>query len=302
MDIDEFLEAESKLEEAEQADNQSIDEQLKKIRDYIKESKFDKAEEAYNALKQKFKDLIKKQEEERKRISNELSSINTELVNRLNKEKSTVDKQATAILDLIKKANEYVDKQDFSQANKLYVEIRGMYKQLPDAFAEKKIYIENQILAFYSRLVQEFNKHSSQNLTNKSDEIHKLVDDAMKEVQQGKRESARQKAQKAQDLYSKLPHGFLYEKSLLYDKILKLSQFVEIDSHKAHTAIQQPKIDGVIKKPEHHMSPIPRHKIEKKDKLAVDIPDIKEDKPQKGFFKKFFTKKKKEELPPIPKP
>jgi hypothetical protein len=284
MDIDEFLSTEA--EKSEQMSgkgpkedfytDRSIFEQIDKIKDLIKQKDFKEAERVYYVVKESYANLAHQQEQERSKMHREITIINKQLMDNLATLKSEVDKQSEIILQLLIRAKEYMAQRDLKKANSIYIEIRQIFKVLPDAFAEKKMALENEILTFYGNLVNEFNKEAYKHLREKELGINKHINAALQYVKQGKIEPAKKEYTIINQLYTELPDGFLYEKTMIYKKILELFKLAESGAA------------GI-----------------KGEELGLPAAEITEkEMPELGIqsSQKVIATKAKSNLPPIPKP
>lgn len=239
MDIDEFLESEGSGEgkpgrkelvekqAAEFISDSSLEVMLAKIRELMQARKYKDAEKIYFTVKEQYALLAKRQEEARRHVHRELMAINKELLEHLNKAKEEMGQKALIINDLLIKARQYMQKGDTEKANQLYTQVREIFKQIPDAFSEQKMLMENQILSFYSQLVNEFNKKNYGKLLEKRDEIMRHVEAATNDIRFNKIDHAKKEYAEINKLYNELPEGFLYEKTIIYKRILGLYQFIE---------------------------------------------------------------------------
>lgn len=240
MDIDEFLESEGtggedkggrkELVEKQSAQfitDLSVEAQINKIRELIQAKHYKDAEKIYFMVKEQYATLAKRQEEARRKIHRELSAINKELLEHLDIVKKDMEQKTLIISDLLQKAQQYMLKGDTQKANQLYLQVREIFKQIPDAFAERKAMLENQILIFYSQLVNEFNKKNYGKLLEKRDEIMRSIEIATNYVKLGNVEQAKKQYQQINKLYNELPDGFLYEKTLIYKRVLALHQMMD---------------------------------------------------------------------------
>ncbi len=238
MDIDEFLETEAETPEggrkalvekqsAEFITGRSIEDQINKIRDLIQQKRFKEAEKVYYVVKEHYATLARKQQEERRMLHRQLTQINKELLEHLDSAKADMEQKAIIISDLLVKARQYMQQGNIDKANQLYFEVRRIFGQMPDAFVERKMVLENQILAFYSQLVNEFNRKKYDELLRKRDEILRHIEIATNNIRLGNVEAAGKEYQLINKLYNELPEGFLYEKTLLYKRILVLYQVME---------------------------------------------------------------------------
>ncbi len=239
MDIDEFLESEGSPEEkggrkelvekqsAEFITDLSLEGQVAKIRELMQAKRYKDAEKVYFTVKEQYATLAKRQEEARRKIHRELTAINKELLEHLDKVKGEMEQRTMVINDLLSKAQQYMLQGNTEKANQLYLQVREIFKQIPDAFSERKMLIENQILTFYSQLVNEFNKKNYGVLLQKRDEIMRHVEIATNFVNLGKGPEARKTYATINKLYNELPEGFMYEKAIIYKRVLALHQLIE---------------------------------------------------------------------------
>lgn len=153
--------------------------------------------------------------------------INKELLEHLDKARVELEQKTMIISDLLMKARQYMQQGNTDKANQLYLQVREIFKQIPDAFGERKMLLENQILTFYSQLVNEFNKRNYGRLLQKREEILRHVEIATNYVNLGNIEEAKKEYHLINKLYNELPEGFLYEKAVLYKRILALYQLTE---------------------------------------------------------------------------
>ncbi len=330
MDIDEFLNTEAEKHKdlvskgAEYFTDKTIEDQIIKVKELIRKKDFKEAEKVYFAVKDNFANLAKKQEEEKRKLHREINEINIELLESLNSLKLEMDKKTEIIKGLLAKAREGLKTGEVKKANQLYLEVRGVFKELPDAFAERKMEMENEILAFYSTLVNAFNKKSFDVLTKKTEEIHDHIDNSLGYIKDRKMDLAKKEFYEINRLYNELPDGFLYEKSILYKKILRLHKLIDmgVEGAAGEINIQKPtapgepaKIDTPPKKeeaPKIDAPPKEAPKIDSPPKPGeapkidsppkpgeapkIDAPPKKaEDAPKKKGFFGFLKKKPKEE-------
>ena len=240
MDIDEFLESEGpggedKGGRKELVEKQSsafitdlsVEAQISKIRELIQAKHYKDAEKIYFTVKEQYATLAKRQEDARRKIHRELSAINKELLEHLDIVKKDMEQKTLIISDLLQKAQQYMIKGDTEKANQLYIQVREIFKQIPDAFSERKAMLENQILTFYSQLVNEFNKKNYGKLLEKRDEIMRNIEIATNYLKLGNVEQAKKQYHQINKLYNELPEGFLYEKTLIYKRVLSLHQMMD---------------------------------------------------------------------------
>ncbi len=241
MDIDEFLDNELKNEdkaiiEIKQeekkvaTEQETIDKKFMEIKGYIESKSFSKAENVFEEINKEYEDFEKRQKLEKEFVFNELMGINNELIENLSSIKQDLGKKITIIKNLIQKAYNYIQMNNIRMANELYSQIREMYRQLPDAFNENKLLLENEILLLYIKLMDALTKQNHIIMTKEINKINSLINSARFSVDIGKKKDAIGKYNKVISLYKELPKGFLYEKAITYKKILELyKQIVESD-------------------------------------------------------------------------
>lgn len=239
MDIDEFLEAEvgkgnggslqksAAAEAGEFLSNQSIEEQIRQIRELVRQRKFGEAEQIYLLVKSHYATLERKQSDERKTLHRSLTEVNRELIESLTQMKAEVEKKGSVINQLIVKAKELIVQGDMYKANKIYLEIKEMFKAMPEAFTERKAELENEIVVFYSHLVREFNKQTYSKIVERGRQIELHILTALEYLNQGNLDAAKKEYEVIYQFYTALPEGFIYEKTMIYNQILALHKLAE---------------------------------------------------------------------------
>ncbi len=284
MDIDEFLESESStekekqgrktLEEKQSAEfitDLSIDGEIEKIRQLFGAKRYKDAEKVYFTVKEQYATLAKRQEDARRKIYRDLMQINKELLEHLDKVKIEMEQKTLIISDLLMKARQYMQSGNTDKANQLYLQVREIFKQIPDAFSERKITIENQILTFYSQLVNEFNKKNYSVLLEKRDEIMRHIEIATNFINLGNIEEAKKEYLAINKIYNEIPDGFLYEKTLIYKRILGLYQLTEEGMYKETRPVAQ--LIGIREK-QKEKQPEMVTIAKEKQKRVIDAPPL----------------------------
>ena len=328
MNMDEFLEAEAgkHIAESEQnatteefISNRTLEDQIRKIRELIKQRKYGDAEKIYYVVKSHYANMEKKQSDERRDLHRELTEVNKELITSLNEMRGELDKRSTVIRQLLIKAKEYIQSGDMYKANKIYLEVKDMFKALPEVFSEKKAELENEIMGFYGHLVREFNKKTYSKLTEKGKLIENHILTALGYLKTGHMEAAKKEYDTIYQLYTELPEGYLYEKTMIYNQILSLHKLTEsgvktteakeevslmqeelakATNKGSPTKMEPPKLEEVptpeTKKEQPKFIPPQKDlaKVKNKQIEAEDAVSKKEEK--KGFFS-FLKKEKTEE-------
>ena len=240
MDIDAFLEDEKdKMEKSSgpkvvikqdklSIKSNSIPDQIDKLKVLLSKNQFKEAGDLYMQVKERFSNLTKVQIEEKNFIHKSLSNINEELTAQLSNLMAETDKKTQMIENLLGKSENYLNEGKLEVADELYKQIKQFFQQLPDVFSEKKLRLENKILNFFSRLSIENSKKIITDFERKKSEINSLLDQAFKEVEQTRLDLARKRYIKINQLYGTLPEGFIYEKLMMYKRILRLYNEAEL--------------------------------------------------------------------------
>ncbi|MBI3032966.1 hypothetical protein HYY69_05820 [Candidatus Woesearchaeota archaeon] len=241
MDIDAFLETEKdKMEKSAgpkavikqqglSIKSNTIEDQLDKLQQMLAQNKFKDAGDLYMQVKERFTNLTKTQIEEKNFIHKKLSQLNEALTIQLSQVMVDVDKKAQMIENLLMKGEGYLKEGKLEVADEMYKQVKQVFDQLPDVFLEKRLRLENNIMNFFSRLNIENAKKMLENFERTKKEVQGLLDHGFQQVQVGRLDLAKKDYLKINQLYSKLPSGFMYDKLMLYKQILKLYNEAELN-------------------------------------------------------------------------
>jgi len=242
MDIDEFLNQETKEgERKESASGQSppspeapqgsekraqhpgdLASEITEIRNLLGQKRFEEAYSRYLQAKERFAELTKKQHEEQKRIYNELEEINRQMVEGLTNLKQETSRKIEVIRQLIAKADEHQENNRMDAANQLFEQIEALFGSLQEVLPDEKLRLEHEIASLHVKLASRRNMAASADFRSKFNTIGSMVQYAFENIRQGDIDKAVQLYQRINSMYGELPKGFLYEKAVLYQKILKL--------------------------------------------------------------------------------
>jgi len=244
MNIDDFLNEQTKNEkivseqEKDPAGDTSSDQQndpgkdlsqysgliteIKMIRALLDEKKFEEAYSNYIQAKEKFAELSRKQLQEQNIIYNELNEINKMMVVGLNKLKQDTTKKVEVIRQLIVKAYDHKNNNMLDKANQLYEQIIELFNSLQDVLPQEKLKLENEISSLHVSLASKSNLVANADFQTKFNTLNNMLNFAFENIRNGDLEKAVQLYQRINNMYGELPKGFLYEKAVLYQKILKL--------------------------------------------------------------------------------
>ncbi len=240
MDIDKFLESEKDRMEKSgpkavikpqglAIKSNTVEDQLDKLQQLLGQKQFKDAGELYMQVKERFTNLTKTQIEEKNFIHKRLSQLNEELTAQLSQVMTDVDKKAAMIENLLAKGEGYLKEGKLEVADEMYKQVKQLFEQMPDVFLEKRLRLENNIMSFFSRLSIENSKKLLNDFERTKKEIQALLDHGFQQVQVSRLDLAKKDYLKINQLYGKLPAGYIYDKLLLYKQILKLYNEAELN-------------------------------------------------------------------------
>jgi len=281
MEIDEFLEMEKdkmekapgpkviiKPEEKLAAKGQTMEDLIDQIRLFVQKRNFKQAGMLYLVLKEQYNELTKSQLEEKHFIHDELEDINKKLIEIMEQEIQNMNRQEAAIKELLQKAEAYLKKWQVEEANNLYKEIKILFNKLPAVLDEKKYRLENEILNFYSRLTVSLTAKRIEEFERIKGLLENASKEALKAVERKDIQYARKLYVNMNNLFNSLPEGFVYEKILLYRKILEIYKETELETEIGVLSQQLKESEKTLtsnisagkteKKEEHSQMPRPR--------------------------------------------
>ncbi len=183
---------------------------------------FEEGYARYVKAKENFAELTRRQHQEQNRIYNELEDINRKMVEGLNNLKLETSKKIEVIRQLIARANDHQENNRVDNANQLFEQIVELFKSLQDILPDEKLRLEHEIASLHVRLASRKNMAANADFRGKFNTISSMVAYALKSINDGDVDKAVQLYQRINSMYGELPDGFLYEKAVLYQKILKL--------------------------------------------------------------------------------
>jgi hypothetical protein len=242
MDIDEFLSSEAgkfdksaapkaviKSGDDESSSKESpMIEQIDKLRELLQRNKFKEAGDLYLQVKEKFSKITKQHVEEKTFIHDELADINDKLTQSINQQFAEMAKNKEMIENIIIKAEVALQQKDIIQAEALYKQVEVLFKAIPEIFTEQRLTLENKLLNISSKLTLEKTKKTIAEFETKKKEIEVLLDQAFNHINVGRLDLAKKVYIQVNKLYESLPHGFIYDKLLLYKKMLKIYKEAEL--------------------------------------------------------------------------
>ena len=257
IDIDDFLDLESKKISQDDAKQDfelprgDLQGSISSIRKLISQNKLQEAERLYELVR---KELEGKRAAEKIKFYNELSKINRDFVERLNKLSSEVDHKLKIIEGLVEKGLDHLRKKDLEAAKKLYSEAHEVYSDLPDEFLSKRVKVQNMVFSFYKELKDACDRASLDEFNQTFNRINSLINRSNSYVKERKLDRAIELYKKCVSLYEALPHGFIQQKAELYNAILKLHEEINISLDIMHLQnelwdLQKPSFDPVQDKP-----------------------------------------------------
>lgn len=263
MDVDDFLEAEtnklggrakivgSGSDDSGKSKEDSLFGHLDVVREQLKDKNITSALKEFEFLKSRYADMTKKQLMENKYIFNELLKLNLDIINKIESLKGEVHKKISIIQKLLADARARLTAGELNTANKLYIELREIIKDIPSVFAEEKNAVNTQLTAFYVALSVQIQKNSHSAFAVKKNVIEEAIEKAYSYLQAGHKHIPMEIYENINKLFMQLPEGHIYEKALLYNDIIKLfrssslgqesSQFIESLISQHHSLIETEK-------------------------------------------------------------
>jgi hypothetical protein len=239
MDIDDFLDKENKgkaKQEGEQEDaspdkassppKDDLMGQIEHIKTLLADKKFEVAETRYVEIREAFNKWTKAHMEEQNKIYVALVNINKDMVNGLNTLRQDTEKNMQRIYELLAKTQQHLGSNEVQVASELFGEIESLFKSLPDISLDKKLKLEHDISAVRVLVRNKSNMVASADFQAKFKNIHNMLTYAFELFKRGQTNQAVQYYHRINTMYDALPVGFLYEKAVLYQQILKLYQSV----------------------------------------------------------------------------
>lgn len=252
MDIDDFLDKEGKgkAQDGEHKDRpespaepppqEALLTQIEHIKSLLTDKKFDTAEKRYMDVREAFTKWTREHTEQQNRIYAALVNVNKEMVNALNTMRQETERNILRIYELLGKTQEHMNKNEMDVANQLFSEIESIFRNLSDLVPDKKAKLEHDLSSVRVALRSRSHVAATAEFQSIFKNIHNMLMYAFELVNRGKMQEALQYYHKVNSMYDALPQGFLYEKALLYQQILKLNQSVTSVSAKEPEPVQQP--------------------------------------------------------------
>ncbi len=236
MDIDEFLENEtSKLggkariisksdtgsDRRKKNQDSNIFSNIAQLKQHLKND-VTVAISEFDYLKNRYADMTKKQFSQNRFIFNELLSANNEIIKKIESMRSDTQKKIMMIDRLLRDAQMKLDSGEVTTANKLYIEIKEIIKQIPDIFLEEKQDISNRVTLFSVSLSTKLQEESSRLFAVKKNELENAIREAYDYMSLHDGQIHKGTYERVNSLFMSLPEGHVYEKALLYNDTLKL--------------------------------------------------------------------------------
>jgi len=233
MDIDDFLDNEGSQSDAKpkSTKKQTPLELIEKIKVQMSKQKFEEAERTYMEAKEKYNQLVQTHLSEQNKIFAALEAINKAMVHALHGQKEETAKKIDVIQQLIPKVKNHLKNNALEQAEELYKQVEVLFKSLPELLSEKKLLLEKEIATLHMDIINKNNLLHSKKFHEMFQVIRNKLSIGFQSVKEGKKEDAVTLYQQINKSYEELPKGFLYEKALLYEQILKLFKAVQGLTH-----------------------------------------------------------------------
>ncbi|MBI5389609.1 hypothetical protein HZB01_04490 [Candidatus Woesearchaeota archaeon] len=200
---------------------------LEEAYEHLQKREFEQAKDKYAQIRKVYQELPNSYLEEGHDINQKLVKLNKDLATTMESVfAEEVHDKYDKILELLEIAGNCIKENKVNAAAVTYNEIKKLYASLPNAFIEKKIELQNQILEVYHELITKFDQVSASQIKGKSKEIEGLIAQAKGYLKEGKLHLAIKTYHTISAIVEKLPHGFMEKKIELETKVLELNKLL----------------------------------------------------------------------------
>ncbi len=200
----------------------------------IKAGKIDDAIKNYNEAKKAFDSLPNEFISEKVKIQEKMIPLYTAISAMYSSHASSeISKGIRQVNLLIAEMKSKVDSGDIGGSEKVYEQMKVVFRSLPEGYVKEKIDLQNSIIEIYEYMLSKSESSKSTLLKSRLLELGKLVNEGLNYARSGKHELAEELYNNAVKVYNQLPSGFIYEKSIVRQSILNLYRelTLNIDMH-----------------------------------------------------------------------
>lgn len=194
---------------------------LKLAHETIHKKQFNSATAYYLEIKNTFESLPAGFAKEKRRLKESILKVFEQIAKeRQNKLKSRFTLLYKSIEDKLKEVDKYLVSGDTRQALSIYRKIGKLYADLPNGFIREKFAIHKKIIALYTVISQRLEISSERTMGMLSENILQLLAAMKQQVSHGKLDDATQTYSRINGFFSRLPEGFIEQKTELQEKII----------------------------------------------------------------------------------
>lgn len=240
MDIDEFLDREfsdivfdkERTERHEPtAEFQKLNENVgqsplfESARTYLGNGKLEDAEKSYIKL---WQILLQQKLKWNKELYGQLSILNREFSTALDNASNELKIKTTQLYELIDRARTSLKEGKKEMSLKLYSEIEGINKSIPNIFFEEKKILHEQIIDLYKELKNVTDKDLINRVSALVQQINQLIDSIKMSIKANDVSNAFVNYDKCIELYNQIPQGFLRHKNSIGMGLLEIYKSISI--------------------------------------------------------------------------
>ena len=200
-----------------------INELVKLADNAVRKKKFDESVAYYFEIKKLFENLPAGFSKEKYALKGSIlkvfAKISKESESQLKSKFSFTHKE---IEHLLKEFDKLFCANDLQSALPVYKQISQAYAKLPAGFIKEKFYLHKQIIVAYNKLSQRIELSAESVMSLRSSKLLELLSVMKKQVADGNLVQAKQTYALVNNVFAKLPGGFIEQKTELQEKIIDL--------------------------------------------------------------------------------
>lgn len=221
----------------------AISKLIKMANESMKQKKFDSATAYYREIKSIFSSLPIGFTKEKRKMKEDILRVFEKIAKeREIKLKAKFDTIVEQIIELLEDSNKALTALNLKLAISNYKQIEGLFLSLPSGFMKEKLYLHTKIVVFYNMLAQNFESTAERAMNNDTARIMQLLAIMKRQIYANNLSAAADSYVKLNDVFSKLPRGFLAKKTDIQEKIIDVyEEFLEkkdnVKTYKFHTTV-----------------------------------------------------------------
>ena len=198
------------------------------INSTLRDSNIISAMEAYSDLILLSKEVPSIKIDFKNKLNLELSNLHLQIQKKLEEMKKEFEDNVSLLESLNKKLNSTIRGNKYDESIRLYAQLIGVYKNLPDEFSDKKILIYRTILNTRSSLNTLKYQFLEKDYISKKSKIINIISNMVRLINESRHEEALIQYEIAEKIYFSMPKGFLENKVQLFSDLLKKKNTAEL--------------------------------------------------------------------------